>query len=134
MWGSFSPLTGDTFWLLSDGVNKALFLQYLSDFSQHKPEEFKILVIDNASFHSTKDFELPKNIFLMPLPPYCPELNPAEKVWQWLKSKIAMKFHENLTNLENTLETIIQAIDNVLVKSITSYHFYLDDFYSVFND
>ena len=96
LWGSFSPITGEAHYMISDGVSKNAFIAYLKDLSLYNPRELKILIIDNAAFHSTKNVELPENIILVPIPPYCPELNPAEKMWQWFKSKIAMKIHESL--------------------------------------
>lgn len=134
LWGSFSPITGESFCMTTDGVCKDLFIKYLQDFSQHKPEELKIIVIDNAAFHSTKDIVLPENIVLMPIPPYCPELNPAEKVWQWMKDKIAMKIFDTLETLENKMDQIIENIEGELIKSITGYEFYTKTFYSVFKD
>lgn len=65
--------------MITEGVSKEFFIKYLEDFSKEKPSELKIIVIDNASFHSTKDIELPNNIVLLPIPPYCPELNSVEK-------------------------------------------------------
>lgn len=100
LWGSFSPITGESFCMTTDSVCKDLFIKYLEDFSKHKPNELKIMIIDNAAFHSTKDINLPCNIVLLPIPPYCPELNPAEKMWQWMKDKIAMKVYDTLDTLE----------------------------------
>jgi transposase len=134
LWGSFSPITGESFCMTTDGVCKDLFIKYLEDFSKHNPSELKIIVIDNAAFHSTKDIILPENIVLMPIPPYCPELNPAEKVWQWMKDKIAMKIFDTLETLENKMDQIIENLEGDLIKSITGYEFYLNAFYSVFKD
>jgi transposase len=134
LWGSFSPITGESFCMTTDGVCKDLFIKYLEDFSRHKPEELKIIVIDNAAFHSTKDIVLPENIVLMPIPAYCPELNPAEKVWQWMKDKIAMKIFDTLETLENKMDKIIENLEGDLIKSITGYEFYLNAFYGVFKD
>ena len=134
LWGSFSPITGESFCMTTNGVCKDLFIKYLEDFSKHKPEELKIIVIDNAAFHSTKDIVLPENIVLMPIPPYCPELNPAEKVWQWMKDKIAMKIFDTLETLENKMAQIIENLEGDLIKSITGYEFYLNAFYGVFKD
>ena len=114
-------------------VCKELFVKYLEEFSKHKPEELKIIVIDNAGFHSTKDIVLPANIVLMPIPAYCPELNPAEKVWQWMKDKLAMKLFDTLETLEDKMDDLINKLDGKLIKSITGYDFYLRAFYSVFN-
>jgi transposase len=134
LWGSFSPITGESFCMTTDGVCKDLFIKYLEDFSKHNPSELKIIVIDNAAFHSTKDIILPENIVLMPIPPYCPELNPAEKVWQWMKDKIAMKIFDTLETLENKMDQIIENLEGDLIKSITGYEFYLNAFYGVFKD
>ncbi len=134
LWGSFSPITGENFCMLTDTVSKDFFIKYLQDFSQTKPDELKILIIDNAAFHSTKDIELPNNMILLPIPPYCPELNPAEKMWQWMKDKIAMKVYDTIDTLENKIEDLIIQAENEIIKSVTGYKFYLDAYSSVFND
>ena len=132
LWGSFSPVTGESFCMTTDGVCKEFFVKYLEDFSKHKPEELKILVVDNAAFHSTKQVALPENIVLLNIPPYCPELNPAEKVWQWMKKNMTMKIYDNLEVLEQKIEQLIENMEGELIKSITAYQFYLNAYYSIF--
>ena len=134
LWGSFSPITGESFCMSTDGVCKDLFIKYLYDFSNHKPTELKILLMDNAAFHSIKNVELPENIVILNIPPYSPELNPAEKVWQWMKDKIAMKIFDTLDMLENKLDKLISTLEGQIIKSITGYQFYINAFYSVFKD
>lgn len=133
LWGSFSPITGDAHYMISEGVSKNAFIAYLKDLSLYNPRELKILIIDNAAFHSSKDVQLPENIILIPIPPYCPELNPAEKMWQWFKSKISMKIYKSLDELEDKLVELIKDTDNQKVKRITSYQYIVNGFYSVFN-
>ena len=77
-----------------NGFCKNLLVKYLEYFSLSQPSELKIRIIDNAAFDSTKEVELPKSIILFPIPPYCSELNPAERVWEWMKNKIAMKIFD----------------------------------------
>lgn len=113
-------------------VCKELFSKYLNDFSAHNPNEVKIMVIDNASFHSTKGIQLPENIVLLPIPPYCPELNPAEKVWQWIKDKIAMKIYDTMDSLNDKIEDILKQLNQDRIKSITGYEFYINAFSSIF--
>ena len=55
MYGSFSPITGDQFVWEIEGVNCEIFEAYLQSMSEFKPEEYKIVIIDNARFHSTKN-------------------------------------------------------------------------------
>lgn len=133
LWGSFSPITGDAHYMISGGVSKNAFIAYLNDLSLHKPRELKILIIDNAAFHSTKGVKLPENIILIPIPPYCPELNPAEQMWQWFKSKISMKIYKSLDELEHKLTELIKDTDKHTVKSITSYKYLVNNYNSIFN-
>jgi hypothetical protein len=74
LYGSYSPMNGDSFVREINGVNTEIFEAYLNEFPKHKPKEYKIVVIDNAGFHSTKNFEVPENIFLLRIPPYNQEL------------------------------------------------------------
>ena len=48
-------------------------------FSKHRSAELKIIIIDNAGFHSLTKYKIPQNIKLIRIPPYSPELNPSEK-------------------------------------------------------
>jgi hypothetical protein len=44
-----------------------------------------VLVLDNAGWHTPPRLKLPDNIVLLPLPPYAPELNPVDNVWEFLR-------------------------------------------------
>ena len=45
------------------------------------------MVLDGASSHKAKDLNWPENIKYVRLPPYSPELNPQEPVWDELREK-----------------------------------------------
>ena len=58
-----------------------------------KPEFHAVLLVDQAGWHMSDKLKLPPNVTLLPLPPKCPELNPIENVWQfmrdnWLSNRI----------------------------------------------
>lgn len=76
LYGSYSPINGDSFVWEINGVSAEVFGACLREFSLHRPKEYKIVVIDNAGFHSTKNIEVPDNIYLLRIPPYSPELKP----------------------------------------------------------
>ncbi len=44
------------------------------------------LVLDGAGWHSSLRLAVPDNIVLLPLPPYAPELNPMENIWEFLRA------------------------------------------------
>ena len=50
------------------------------------PGAHAVLVLDGAGWHGGQDLAVPDNISLLTLPPYAPELNPVENVWQYLRS------------------------------------------------
>src|SRR4051794_4798946 len=49
------------------------------------PDKHAVLVVDQAGWHLSAGLVLPDNITLVVLPPKCPELNPAENVWQFMR-------------------------------------------------
>lgn len=101
LWGSYSPITGDQFVWEINGVDGKIFKEYLEEFSKFKPEEYKIVIIDNATFHSTKDWEIPENIFLLNIPPYSLELGPCEQIWQYKKKRFKNNFFETIEDLRD---------------------------------
>jgi transposase len=49
------------------------------------PGAHAVLMVDQAGWHMTDKLDVPKNITILPLPAKCPELNPTENVWQFLR-------------------------------------------------
>ena len=124
LWGCFSPITGDAFYWETSCVDNNIFEGFLKDFSQQNPKELKLIVIDNAGFHACQNIEIPENIKLIRIPPYSPELNPAEKVWQWMKDKVAMKFFPSIKELQDKITEMVHQLTPDLIKSITGYDLY----------
>lgn len=61
---------------------------FLSRFSAGlKTDEHAVIVLDGAGWHTSLDLSVPKNVPLLPLPPYSPELNPVERVSLYLRER-----------------------------------------------
>ena len=71
------------------------------------------MVLDNGAFHKAKTLIIPNNIALIFLPPYSPELNPAEKIWAHLKRS----FTNRLFNTLNELSIFIEKATNDLTAN-----------------
>jgi transposase len=130
LYGSYSPINGDSFVWEINGVDTTIFESYLKHFSEYKPKEYKIVVIDNAGFHSTKNIEIPENIFLLRIPPYTPELNPCEQVWQYIKNRYKNQRFETMEDLKKWLHNMVNVMNKDLIKSITSNIHYSKAFYA----
>ena len=103
--------------------NAATFQIYLNLFSENKPKEYKIIVLDNGAFHKAKELKIPPNIRLLFLPPYSPELNPAEKMWKHIKRKFTNVFFKDLSKLSEFFTETINAISEETIKSTCSYNY-----------
>jgi transposase len=58
------------------------------------PGAHAVLVLDGAGWHRGDDLVVPPNHTLLKLPPYAPELNSAENIWEYLrKNKLANRLH-----------------------------------------
>ena len=99
LFGAFSPITGDQFLLEMPECNGNTFQIYLNEFTKHNPNEFKIIVLDNGAFHKVKSLIVPENIALVFLPPYSPELNPAEKMWAKFKRAFTNRLYKSLEEI-----------------------------------
>lgn len=134
LFGAFSPITGDAFLLELPECNTDMFQLYLNNFAQQKPDELKIVFLDNGAFHKAKRLIIPANIILVFIPPYSPELNPAELVWKFLKARIVNKTFKKLEDLSNELMAIIQNNLSVeRIKSITNFRVYTTNFMTIYD-
>ncbi len=85
LYGSYSPIDGYSIVCEMSSVTSKAFEIYLRELSNHRPNQYKIVIIDNARFHTTKNIQIPKNIKLINIPPYTPELNACEQIWKYIK-------------------------------------------------
>ena len=65
------------------------------------PGAHAVLLLDQAGWHGSGALVIPPNITLLPLPSKCPELNPVENVWQfmrdnWLSNRIFESYDDIL--------------------------------------
>ena len=91
---------------------------YLHELSREITEDF-ILIMDGAGWHKSKNLIIPKNIEIILLPPYCPELNPVEMLWKYIKDNtIKNKAFETLQILENEVCEFVAKLENNVVMSV----------------
>jgi len=129
LFGAFSPITGDSFMLEMPHCNAMAFQVFLDEFSKLTPDEFKIMVLDNGAFHKAKSLIIPENIALIFLPPYSPELNPAEKIWAKLKRTFTNRLFNSLDLLSDFICESTKQIDKSNVKSTCSFSYIFNDSY-----
>ena len=94
-------------------VNGDCMQVFLDEISTRYRDDRMIMVLDGAGWHRNESLVVPDNIRLVRLPPYSPELNPVEHLWDDLREK---HFHnlvfESLDALEDHLEAALRKMEN----------------------
>ena len=86
VFGAARPQTGQTVGLLAPYLNTDTVTAFFRQFEQEVDPQVQVFMIwDQAGFHTSDKVRIPPNVTLIPLPPYSPQLNPIEKLWQYLR-------------------------------------------------
>jgi transposase len=104
LFGAFSPVNGEHFLMELPTCNSDNFQIFLDQFAALNPKEFKIIFLDNGAFHKAKKLDIPNNITLVFIPPYSPELNPAEKIWAFFKRQFTNVICKNLDEVSKFID------------------------------
>lgn len=119
LYGVVEPNTGDSFFLELPRADTQGFQYFLDALSQRHPKVLHVIFLDQARFHSAQGLVVPHNVLLLALPPYSPELNPMERVWEYIKDDIAWELFNELFELSDRLCAIVQAFTRDTLKSLT---------------
>ncbi len=84
-YAAVSPWDGGLDFMTAEKMNTGNMSRFLDQVSKAHQNQFIVMVVDGASSHRSKELEIPKNVSLIRLPPYSPELNPAEQIWNILR-------------------------------------------------
>ena len=121
-----APATGETFWYLSNGVSKPFFEALPALFAREAGagrERTIVLGLDYAGWHGEPGLKVPEGLRLVYLPPYTPELQPAETLWTLVDEPIA---NQHIAELEHIIakRCIDLASDPERIKSQTKFHWW----------
>jgi hypothetical protein len=99
-----SPHDGVMDSLVLPWVNAETMSLFLAEVAQRHSEDFIVMVMDQAGWHIAGELTVPQNMRLIFLPPYSPELNPAEHLWASLREDcFANDVFANLDVVERAL-------------------------------
>lgn len=85
-------------------ANTEMMNLFLQEVAADFKDFFVIMLLDQAGWHMSKRLQIPENIRLLPQPPYSPELNPVEHVWEYLREKATPnKAFKSLDQLQDAL-------------------------------
>ncbi len=115
IFGAACPGRGTAAGLILPYVNTGAMELHLAEIAKTvAADAHALLIVDGAGWHRAKDLQVPDNITLLKLPPYAPELNPMENVWQYLRAnKLAI--------------TVFDTYEEILDKCSDAWNFFANN-------
>ena len=123
------PASGRTVWHLARSVNLGLFEGELAAFARAvgaSPTKQLVLVLDRAGWHASPKLRVPEHVHLLFLPPYSPELNPAEHRWPLTNTVLVNAHFPTLEALEDAQAARCVALQDRRdrIRSTTRFHWW----------
>jgi transposase len=131
LYGAVSPKDGTCVYLIMPTSNTACFQTFLDVLARKYARQHILLVLDGAPNHRCGDLALADNISLLFLPPYSPELNPKEILWDEIREKIFKNYAlKSMAEVNDKLDEAALHIKRIpkRVKSMTSFPYIAKSF------
>lgn len=128
-YAAVSPHDGVMDSLVLPTVNEECMCLFLKEVSGRHPDEFVLMVMDGAGWHKAKGLRVPENMALHFLPPYSPELNPTEHIWEHIReSDFKNEVFNNMRGVEDRLVRSLRVLEQnpSRVRSMTAFSWIAD--------
>ncbi|OJU99890.1 MAG: transposase [Nitrobacter sp. 62-23] len=115
LFGAACPQRGVAAGLVMPTANAEAMSLHLAAISRKvAPGAHAVLVLDGAGDHGAGTLRTPDNVTVLQLPPYAPELNPIENVWEYLRAnKLAI--------------TVFDDYDDIVATTCEAWNFFAND-------
>lgn len=119
-YGAVDPHDGEHFFLIAPYCKSDWMNRFLEELAAYYPDDYIILVMDNAAWHKSGTLVIPENIELAYIPPYTPEMNPIEQIWAEIRKRgFSNQIFNSLEQVIDRLCLTINTLTNSDVESIT---------------
>lgn len=110
-YGAVDAHTGESFFIIAGACHTDWMNEFLHQLSQAYPNDYILLVMDNAVWHKAKALKKPANIGVEFIPPYTPEMNPIEQVWAAIRKRgFKNKAFKTLDEVIDNLQEVIRGL------------------------
>ena len=105
-----SPADGVLDSLILPQVNAEARSVFLEEVASRDSEDFILMIMDKAGWHRANELRVPDNMRLFFLPPYSPELNPVEHLWEEIREKW----------FTNKVFRSLEAVEDLLIEALVT--------------
>lgn len=105
-YAALAPMSGEMDWMIASSMNTTEMTAFLRHVGSRHSDQFVVMVLDGAP----SQLAIPENMALVRLPPYSPELNPVEHLWDEIREKhFANRVFDSMGAV---IAQVVDAIDN----------------------
>ena len=128
LYAAVEPTTGESFCLYLPGMDDGCLEVFLEELSEAYPENHLLVVLDGAPSHRSEKIDHPENVSLLELPPYSPELDPAERWFQEFRRELSNKTFESVALIQEALTRTLSPYweEPSLLKRLTGYPWWVE--------
>ena len=128
LYAAVEPATGESFCVYLPGMDDGCLEIFLDELSKAYPEHHLLVVLDGAPSHRSEQIDRPENVSLIMLPPYSPELDPAERWFQEFRRKLSNRTFDSVAVLQEALtRTLVPYWENpTLLKRLIGYSWWVE--------
>jgi len=118
------PTTGFMTSLVLPWVNSQMMSLFLENVSEALPDNFIIMLVDGAGWHTSKKLRVPENMALVRQPSHSPELNPVEHIWEEIREKNF--YNKAMNSLDEVEDVLCEGLRDLMknpetVRSMTNF-------------
>lgn len=124
IYGATDIISGESIYWDFETMSQYNFDHFIKDLSQTYSDSLNIILIDNSRIHSLSE-DIP-NISFINIPPYNPELNPQENVWNFFKKDMGYKVFDQIKDMKRFVYKKITKTSKKKLKSIVSYPYIIE--------
>lgn len=123
-YSAVSPLSGDICSILTSNCDTESMAAFLKVLSKEYSDFRNIVIMDRAGWHTTNQLAQFSNIRFIFLPPYSPELNPTEHLWNYIRNdRFRNSLFENLDDVQEALITCYEELNKHKDRVTNMTHF-----------
>jgi hypothetical protein len=126
LYGAVEPSTGESFFLEMPRLDSSCFQVYMDELSSCYRTDLILLLLDNSLTHKAKSLRIPENVKLLFIPPYSPELNPIERLWQYINDHLSFSLMKELETLKHEVSNVLDKCTAPIIASLTGYSYIIN--------
>jgi putative transposase len=80
------------------------FDNFLELFAAAYPDDLHIIQLDKGGLHNSLNLNIPENVILLFQLAYSPEVNPIERLWEYIKEQLKWLRFDGIEELRETVQ------------------------------